>query len=134
VIVIDANVFLASVLKDEMHAAAQEFCQAILSGTTITVVPCLFRYEVANAFCVSLRRKRISQLVYERFITLTANFPMQIDDDQKMGAVSDLACMYGLTIYDAAYIEIAKRRELPLATFDKAMLRCARKENITILF
>lgn len=132
-IVIDANVFLAAVLNDETHDASREFYQTILSGTTNVIAPCIFRYEVANAFCMALRRKRLMQPIYDRFIMLISTFPIVVDHEQKMEEVSKLACFHGLTMYDAAYIETAKRRKIPLATLDKAMLRSARKEDISLL-
>ncbi|MEZ4614365.1 MAG: type II toxin-antitoxin system VapC family toxin [Caldilineaceae bacterium] len=68
---------------------------------------------------MSLRRQRISESVYQRFITLTVQFPIHVDEDQKLGDVAALAARRKLTIYDATYVELAKRRNIPLATLIK---------------
>lgn len=133
-IVVDASVFLASVLEDEMPDTSRVLGQGLCTGSINIFIPSIFHYEVANAFLMSLRRKRISQPVYERYIALVAGFPAEVDNDQKIEEVSSLAFLHDLTIYDAAYVETAKRHHLPLATFDKAMHRAATKEKLPLVF
>ncbi|MBX9757480.1 MAG: type II toxin-antitoxin system VapC family toxin [Beijerinckiaceae bacterium] len=85
------------------------------------VVPALWPLEVANATLVGERRKRLDEARSLRFLELLAGLPIDIDSETSARAWADtlyLARAHHLSIYDAAYLELAARRGLPLATLD----------------
>jgi predicted nucleic acid-binding protein len=93
------------------------------------VVPVLWPFEVANALLMLRRRKRLPPDEFERARTELDRLSPEIDDEGARFALSkvvNLADRYSLTIYDATYLELAIRRELPLASRDAALNRAAR--------
>ena len=100
------------------------------------IVPPLWYYEVANGLLIGLRRKRIVKADRDRALILLGRLPIQCDDALPVLVWQDtsmLADEHKLTAYDAAYLELAKRRRMPLATLDKALLKAANKENIQVM-
>jgi predicted nucleic acid-binding protein len=100
------------------------------------VVPTLWPIEVANATIVGERRKRLHEARSRRFITLLESLPIAVDDEtgsRAFGDISHLARTYQLSAYDAAYLELAIRRGLPLACLD-GKLRTAATAAGVLLF
>jgi predicted nucleic acid-binding protein len=100
------------------------------------VVPALWRVEVANAFQSALRRRRVTALYRDESLTQLAAMPISVDGDTDTYAWTTtlgLAERFGLTVYDATYLELAKRRSLPLASLDKALREAATALNVTLL-
>ena len=99
-------------------------------AATGAVVPLIWRYEVANGFLAAIRRRRIEPAYRDVSLAELRLFPITIDragfDDPAYGSICGLADQYELTIYDAAYVELARRRGLPLATADRVMRAAAR--------
>ena len=90
-------------------------------------VPALWPLEVANALLVGERRKRIKRADAAQFLAILGSFPITVDDEmtaRAWGDTLDVARSQGLSVYDAAYLELAMRRGLPLATLD-ARLKAA---------
>lgn len=125
--VLDASTTLAWCFDDEAVPLA-DACLVELSRTD-AVVPALWKLEVTNVLLVAERRGRISAADGDRFWTLLNGLPIAVDEDEP--AVESLLAIgreLGLSAYDAAYLELASRRGLPIATSD-ARLRdaCARR-------
>ena len=100
------------------------------------VVPSLWRLEVANAFQSALRRKRISPKYRDESLVELGELPITLDADTDTYAWTTtlrLAERFGLTIYDAAYLELAQRRSLPLATLDNELREAATAIDVTLL-
>jgi predicted nucleic acid-binding protein len=100
------------------------------------VVPTLWPFEVANSLLVLLRRKRILAEERERALGALVRLPLVVDDDGPrlaLGSISELAAEHGLTVYDAAYLELAVRRKLPLASRDEALCKAARGCRVKLL-
>ena len=100
------------------------------------VVPSLWRLEVANAFQSALRRKRISPEYRDESLVELGELPITLDTDTDTYAWTTtlrLAERFGLTIYDAAYLELAQRRSLPLATLDNELREAATAIDVTLL-
>jgi predicted nucleic acid-binding protein len=88
------------------------------------VVPALWHLEVANALLVGERRKRTTAAKVSHFLTLLSALPITVDEETATRAWSDtlsLARTHGLSAYDAAYLELAVRQGLPLATLDEPL-------------
>ena len=108
---------------------ADPYASAILDlmPTLRAHVPALWPLEVANVLLVGERRGRITPSDSARFLAVLAAFPIAVDDETTSRAWGDtlaVARSRGLSVYDAAYLELAMRRSLPLATLD-AKLRAA---------
>jgi predicted nucleic acid-binding protein len=99
------------------------------------VVPSLFPLEVANVLLVAERRKRCSEAEAVRFVELLDSLPIITDDETARRALDrtyQLAREYGLTSYDAAYLELAMRLGAPLATMDRQLAEAATKAGVAI--
>ena len=97
-------------------------------ASTGAVVPPLFRIEVGNSLLVGVRRKRISANYIHDALDLIRQLPLRIDDssaDYVWSSTIEIAATYGLTLYDATYLELATRLNLPLATLDAKLGRAA---------
>src|SRR5580658_5129301 len=110
---------------------ATEFTQTLLSRlsnlTDRAVVPALlWLYEVANVVELAVRRGCIPKETAEAFLHSLADLPIEVENpsrSQVFLAVRALAGQYQLTAYDAAYLELAIRHQLPIASLDTALSR-----------
>jgi predicted nucleic acid-binding protein len=85
------------------------------------IVPALWPIEVGNTFLLAVRHRRISAEHRTRALQRLAALPIDIDSETLTHAweeTSALADRFRLTLYDACYLELAQRRNLPLATLD----------------
>ena len=132
-IVLDNSFFMAALLENEQNPFAISLYKIVLEGEETVKVPAIFLYEAYNVILSAFRHKRISKTAKNDYLQLIHGFPMQVDNNQPMLDVAEIAAKQGLTIYDAAYLELAKRESLPLATFDNALIIAAKKENISLI-
>ena len=92
--------------------------------------------QVANALCVAERRKRLQASDIARFADLICALPITVEPsrlERSLGPVLSLARAHGLSSYDAAYIELAMREGLPLATLDERLRARARRVGVSAL-
>lgn len=125
--VADASIALAWYFRDEDSEAANRVRERLL-GEDICV-PAHWLLEVVNALFAALRRQRINQRELRELIEDFRRLPGLIDEQTGFSACSatvELALAHGLTSYDAAYLELALRLDLPLATLDQALARATR--------
>jgi len=134
VIVLDNSVFMAALFDDEQLHAALILYGAVLSGEEDACVPPIFLYEACNAVVQSKRRGRISDKAASDYFSRVYDFPAQVDTAQEMPVVVELSTKYDLTVYDASYLELCKRKRVPLATLDKALTAAAVKEKAALIF
>src|SRR3954447_18981818 len=123
--VLDGSVSLAWYFKDELNNYAEAVRERL--DRTRAVVPALWPLEIANAVLMGERRKRSTEAQAATWLGILSAFPVVIDDETNGRAWSDtlnLARAQDLSAYDAAYLELAMRRGLPLATLD-ARLKAA---------
>lgn len=116
-VVVDASVALAWCFADEDSEYADAVLEA-LEGQAI-VVPSVWALEVANAVLVAERRKRIGKADIVRFVTLLGQLSiseLSVPIGGILETVIPLAREYGLSAYDAAYLDVAVRTGLALAT------------------
>jgi predicted nucleic acid-binding protein len=117
--VLDNSIVMAWIFEDEMDANAEAVLDRLAS--TRAVAPSLWPLEVANALLVGERRKRIAEAKLIQWLNVLGALPIDIDAETAAHAWSDtltLARGHKLSAYDAAYLELAIRRRLPLATLD----------------
>jgi predicted nucleic acid-binding protein len=114
---------------DEANIYADDVLSSLITAEAI--VPALWPIEVANVLVVAERRKRLTEAQIMRAVALLQALPIRVDEataQQALGATLTLAREHSLSGYDAAYLELAMRGGLPLATVDKkltqVMLHC----------
>jgi predicted nucleic acid-binding protein len=132
--VIDSSVALAWVLNDEKNAATEGILDRVVNEGAW--VPALWRLEIANTLQQAVKRRRLDKAGRDSAILSLANLSIAIDPDTNTFAWSrtlELADRFGLTSYDASYLELAQRRALPLATLDQELRAAGRKLGISLM-
>jgi predicted nucleic acid-binding protein len=133
-LVLDSSATLAFCFEDERTPAVIAiFDKVIEQGAA---APSLWRYEIANALLVAQRRGRITPAFRRGIFDSLDEMPIVTDDECDLVAWSTtihLADVHALTVYDAAFLELAQRRRLPLATLDAALARTARAAGVEVL-
>ncbi len=133
--VLDSSLALAWALPDEGSMRAERFL-ARETGERVLWVPALWWYEVANALTLAERRRRLAEDDRIRVIALYGLLPLQTDvelDTKRLGRLHALARAHALSAYDAAYLELAERKGLGLATLDRRLLTAARTAGVRAL-
>lgn len=119
--VVDASVSAAWFLPQEATAETEAALQA--TTTHDVWVPALWLLEVGNLLLSAQRRKRITADKRRELAAAASALRLQVDREPvTITALDDLAARHGLSAYDAAYLELAIRRRLHLATLDEALL------------
>ena len=133
-LVLDSSVTLAAIYPGELTQAVLDvFARVRANGAW---VPGLWRLEVANVLEMGVRRCRTDAAFRDATLTDLASLPVRVDAEterQAWGATLRLAVTHKLTVYDAAYLELALRRGLPLATIDDALRTAAQAEDVKLL-
>ncbi|HMQ57477.1 MAG TPA: type II toxin-antitoxin system VapC family toxin [Rhizobiaceae bacterium] len=132
--VVDASVVFAWQFPDESTEQVESIAERLV--TVGAVVPVHWCAEIGNGFALAVRRGRMSSSY--RTTALKKLFDLQIETDTESAEAfflrtQDYCDRHGLTAYDAAYLELASRRKLPLATLDKALYKAAEAEKIPLL-
>lgn len=133
-IVLDSSATMAGIYADEISPAIQRVLELVAEEGAW--VPSLWPLEVANILEMGVRRGRHNAAFRDATLGDLQLLPIHIDPEserQTWGATLKLAERHGLTLYDAAYLELAKRRVLPLATLDRDLRRAAEAENAMLL-
>jgi predicted nucleic acid-binding protein len=133
-IVIDASVALSWCFEDEASEATDQLLRQL--ADMVTVVPAHWHLEVANVLALAERRRRITLADSAEFIDLLETLDIEHDDEtseRAFGRVLDLARGENLTAYDAAYLELAMRLGIPLATKDGALQAAARRVGVEVV-
>jgi predicted nucleic acid-binding protein len=129
-VVADASAVLAPALKETVdfdHARAAE------GAKDGWIVPALWWFGVRNVLISSERRGRMTENETAAYLSELSQFPITIDRAPDETVLMALARRHRLTVYDAAYLELALREGLPLATLDAALAQAARREGVTVL-
>jgi predicted nucleic acid-binding protein len=132
--VVDASVALAWCFPDE----ASEYAAAVLVALEgrVLLVPAVWPLEITNALAVAERRKRIGAAEIRRFIELLEGLTIKQDALPVAASISNilpLAREYGLSAYDASYLEVAIRYSAPLATLDLGLQKASGNVGIEVL-
>ncbi len=130
-LVLDTSATLAFLLDDERDAATASLYETIsINGA---FVPSLWPYEVANSLSVAVKRGRISTVMRSHALMKLRSLDIVIDRadfDEIWNATVALADLYQLTVYDAAYLELAQRMRAPLATLDDSLMRACKASAV----
>lgn len=133
-LVLDCSVLVAWVMPDESSAYAHAVRDAMAKYRIPVLAPPLFFLEAINVLAVMQRRQRISQTQAEQSLQLLTHLPITIDTESVAISVAmrvrELMHQHQLTAYDASYLELSLRRNLPLSTLDKALRRAAEAEGV----
>ena len=125
--VVDASMAFAWVKPSQASAESDALLERIEQGAT-AVVPPLWFLEVANGLLVAQRRRLLTTSERSRALDRLSGLALTVDDGDARIAfsrTSALAEEHGLSLYDAAYLEVALRRTLPIASRDEALLVAA---------
>ncbi len=132
--VLDTSLALAYIFPDETTSPVRNVI-AILSRTAAWV-PSFWHIELGNSLEMALRRGRISRDFRRDALANLRQWSIQVDRETDHHAWTDaweLAERHRLTLYDAAYLELALRRNTALATLDKALRWAGEAEGVVLL-
>lgn len=133
-LVLDVSLSCAWCFADEAREPAWAILEQLQAGRAY--VPALWLWETTNVLVQAERRGRISPAAIRTFLGLLEGLPINVDQPSTASAWHDtlaLARSHRLSSYDAAYLELALRRGLPLATRDKALQAAARLEGVPLM-
>ncbi len=129
-LVVDASVVIAWLFDDEKEPRADKVLENLKEDGAL--VPHLWHLETRNTLLVAERRRRLSaRAVNERLDALKA-LPVRTDEGPDLESAFDLARTHNLSIYDALYLELAKREGAELATLDRALGQAAVAEGVPL--
>jgi predicted nucleic acid-binding protein len=132
--VLDASIALAWCFEDEVTASTRDVLARL--ATESAAVPAIWPLEIANALIVAERRRRITRADSAEFIGTLESLVISIDAEApSLGftRILDLAREERLTAYDAAYLELAMRLGVPLASKDGPLCDAAERIGVTVL-
>jgi predicted nucleic acid-binding protein len=132
--VLDASSVFPWVFEDEATPEADAMLAMV--GTQGAAVPSLWFIEIANGLGMAERRNRLSRAALTEAIALLEGLPLDVDEmapARAFGDIVDLMRRHRLTAYDAAYLELAIRRSLPIATKDQDLRRAAEAAGVAPL-
>jgi len=132
--VLDASVAMAWCYQDETTPYAIEVLEKLRADAAL--VPAIWPLEVANAVCMGERRQRLRPGDIMRFTDLVCALPIMVDSPlipRDLGPVLALAREHKLSSYDAAYIELAVRARLSLATRDTRLQAAAATVGVPLV-
>lgn len=125
--VVDCSFFVSSFLPDEKNESFD------FSPFSVHV-PSIFFLECLNVLKISVKRKRITEDQYKKFVDFFESLPFAVDHfsstQESLGTISRLSQEHDLSSYDASYLELALRLKAPLGTFDKKILGASKLEKV----
>jgi len=124
---------MAWCFADELDAYADGILDALSESEAI--VPALWSLEVANTLLQGERRRRLTVADGQHFLDLLEGLPIRLDSEtatRATGATLAIAREYRLSIYDAAYLELAMREGVALATADKKLRNASKSAGVPL--
>jgi len=134
--VLDASVASSWLLNDGNSAdaaASIALLQGLRDPSAQALVPATWPLEIANVLARGESRGILVENQTQAFLALLANLPITVDTEtaaRSFTAILDVARRRALPVYDASYLELALRMQLPLATFDKDLRRAATQAGV----
>ena len=132
--VLDASVALSWVFNEESNSFTEHILKSLESAHA--VVPALWPFEVINTLITAERQGRVTIAQQAEFLEKLRALPIEIERRPATWLAQQilpLARMYKLSAYDAAYLELAIREGLPLATLDKDLIRAAKTAGVSLV-
>jgi predicted nucleic acid-binding protein len=133
-LVLDSSATLAWIYSDEVTEGIRQLFDTV--ADTGAFVPALWRLEVANSLTIAVRRGRIDAEFRRAALDDLAMLEITTDNQTETHAWREtlqLADRFRLTLYDAAYLELAHRRGVPLATLDEDLSSAALALGLNVL-
>jgi predicted nucleic acid-binding protein len=133
-LVLDSSAALGWIYPDEDSDAATTILRLVVASGAW--VPSLWPIEVANSLQVGIRRGRIDRSFRDAALADLARLDISVDGETGNFAwkgTLQFADRFGLTVYDAAYLELAQRRSLPLASLDNALCAASRALGVPVI-
>jgi len=132
-LILDASITLAWAFEDEAIPYADAVLEALAEDEAL--VPAIWALEVGNGLVVAERRDRLNQAATVQFLALIGQLPITVESQRTaevFGEILALAREQGLSIYDAAYVHLAMRHGLPLATTDGVLRQAAVRLGVPV--
>ncbi|MGD9504876.1 MAG: type II toxin-antitoxin system VapC family toxin [Syntrophobacteraceae bacterium] len=126
--VIDNSIVMAWCFEDENNGYAEAVLESLEVGSAFA--PAIWPLEVGNVLLVAERKKRLSHASAVRFLDLLSGLPISVEQeppDRMLREILSLAREHELSTYDASYLDLAIRLDLPISTQDASLLNAARK-------
>lgn len=133
-LVADASVAVGWVHPGQASAATVAMLDAIAEGATLEV-PALWPLEVTNALTVLVRRRKLTDEERRTGLQWLGGLRLRVDHEMASLAfsrLSELASAHELSVYDAAYLELAQRRRLVLGCKDGPLRKAARQCGVSV--
>jgi len=129
--VVDASITACWAFRDEDHPSADMALTRLRIEEALA--PGLWWFEVRNILVVNERRKRLTEAESAVFLRSLVRLPITVDHAPDESEVLRLARTHQLSVYDAAYLELAQRNRIGLATLDLRLARAARAEAVPVI-
>ncbi len=127
--VLDCLIAMAWHFESIVDAYADSVLESLAASQA--VVPSVWPLEIANALLVSERRKLATPADSVRCLAMLSGLPIEVDlTGYPLEMLTELGRRYGLSSYDAAYLHLAMREGLPLATRDAALDKAAQAAGV----
>ena len=129
----DASVVMSWCFEDE----ANRYTDGVLGSLekSEAIVPAIWPLEIGNVLVVAERGKRLTEADSARFLSLLGELPIRIEQETRermMGEVLAAAREFGISTYDASYLDLAMRQGLPIATKDAGLRKAAKRARVEI--
>jgi len=129
--VLDASVTACWAFRDEEHPVADAARDRMIGDEGLA--PTLWWFELRNILVVNERRTRLTEADSSVFLRDLARLPITLDRRPEEAEVLRLARKHRLSVYDAAYLELALRHGIAIATLDNELIRAARAEKVALI-
>ncbi len=132
--VLDCSVTMAWIFPEEASDRTSAVRESLLEESAH--VPGLWPIEVANVLLMATRRGRVLATEWPKLLADLAALPIEVDDETGSRALGDslhLASEHGLSVYDAVYLELAVRRDLPIATLDQGLTAACHAAGVELV-
>lgn len=133
--VADCSIGIGWIHPTQATELTKHLLEEAKAGTAVHV-PSIWRLEMANALLVAVRRKLMAESHRQVGLALLNQLKLVVDhetSDFAFSTVSDLAVKNSLSAYDAAYLELARRKSLPLGSRDEQLRAAAKKSGVKLL-
>jgi predicted nucleic acid-binding protein len=133
--VADCSVGIGWIHPSQANDQTRRLLEHAKEGTPV-YVPSIWHLEMANALLVAVRRKLLTEAHRQAGLALLTQLRLIIDHETSalaFSAISDLSVRYSLTAYDAAYLELARRRSIPLGSRDEPLRAAARRYGVKLV-
>ena len=132
--VVDNSVVMSWCFEDENCGYADAVLESLEEFTAI--VPSIWPLEVCNVLLVAERNKRLGANDSSQFIALLSELPIMVEQEppsRMFNEIFTLAQKFGLSTYDASYLDLAIKRGVPIATLDNRLLSAAKQNNVSVM-